>query len=380
VYFTCDKTKENTPMSHNKRSYRKGNPRGTKSKFNARKFRRYDKVAIQRHAIRLYDLEKIHPEMIAFTLGVSARSVYRWIVLFKHKGWDVFKLPTPSRKCRLNTDQLSEIAIMIVTKLPSEFGYDTKLWTRKLISEEIFKKYGIQISETHVGRLLRRNKITPQKPIRKAYQQQVDVVRHFKTSVFPQLLNKAKSEGALILWLDETQARSDPNIGRTWGRKGQTPVVPADGKVQKINVIGTIDQNGCTDFMTYEGNTDTSVIISFIDMIAKKKKEKLYIILDNAIYHKSHALNEHIEKYHKGWLELVYLPPYSPELNPAELIWAHLKSHGLNRIISKTRDLFIDAVDKCLLKFSNNVAIGKSLFGKKELDYITQNIPNLLAA
>lgn len=367
-------------MTSIKRSYRKGNPRGTKSRFNGRKFRRYDKVAIQRHAIRLYDLEKIHPEIIAVTLGVSSRSVYRWIKMFKNKGWDVFNLPTPSRKCRLNEEQLSDIALMVITKLPSDFGYDTKLWTRQLISEEIFKKYGIKMSETHVGRLLKRNKITPQKPIRKAYQQNADAVEYFKKYTFPDLINKAKNEEALILWLDETQARSDPNIGRTWGRRGQTPIVPADGKIQKINVIGTIDQNGYTDFMTYEGNTDTLVVISFIDMIAKKKKEKLYIILDNAIYHKSQALKEHIEKYHKGWLELVYLPPYSPELNPAELIWAHLKTHGLNRIVSKTRQLFTEAVDNCLLKFSNNLMLGKCLFGKKELDYITQQIPRLLVA
>ena len=66
--------------------------------------------------------------------------------------------------------------------------------------------------------------------------------------------------------------------------------------------------------MTYDCNTDTSVVISFIDMLAKKYKEKIYIILDNAIYHKSKELLAHIERYHKGWLELVYLPPYSPDL------------------------------------------------------------------
>ena len=248
------------------------------------------------------------------------------------------------------------------------------------MAEEIVKKYQIHFSETHIGRILKRNKITPQKPIRKAYQQQADLVEHFKKSVFPELVNKAKKEGALILWLDETQARSDPNIGRTWGQKGQTPIIPADGKVQKINVIGTVDQNGYTDFMTYEGNTDTSTVIAFLDMIAKKKKEKLYIILDNAAYHRSQALRDHIAEKHDGWLELIYLPPYSPELNPAELIWAHLKSHGLNRIFSKTKQLFHNFVENCLLKFTQNITLGRSLFRKQELDYITQNLPHLLAA
>ena len=367
-------------MSHNKRSYRKNNPRGIKSKFNVRKFRQYDKVGIQRHAIRLHESDNHSPEVIALILGVSSRSVYRWVSWFKSKGWAAFELPKPSRRCKLTEEQLGEIILLILNQIPTACGYETNLWTRKIIAHEIFKKFEISFSETSIGRILRRNKITPQKPIRKAYQQNKEVVEEFVNFTFPSLVEKAKNEGALIHWLDETQARCDANIGRTWGKQGDTPIIPANAKKERINVIGTIDHNGGTDFMTYEGNTDTSIVISFIDMLAKKKKEKIYIILDNAHYHKSKALIEHIEIHHKGWLELVYLPPYSPELNPAELIWAHLKSHGLNRILTKTKETFFDAVYVHLNKFTCNVNLGKALFGKKELAFITKSMPHLLAA
>ena len=367
-------------MLHVKRSYRKGNPRGTKSKFNGRKYRRYDQVAIRRHAMRMYETGEFSPEIIAQRLGISARSVYRWVSWFKKKGWDAFKLPEPKRRCKLIEEQLAEIASIVLNKTPVSLGLQTNLWTRKIISEEILKRFGIRLSESSVGRILRRNKITPQKPIRKAYQQDARAVEEFKSIIFPSLVEKAKKEGALILWLDETQACSDSNIGRTWGKQGETPIISGNGKKEKINVIGAIDQNGQTHFMTYDCNTDTSVVISFIDMLAKKYKEKIYIILDNAIYHKSKELLAHIEKYHKGWLELVYLPPYSPELNPAELIWAHLKSHGLNRILTKTKEKFVEAVDIHLTKFSNDLALGKSVFGKKELAFITEQMPHLLAA
>ena len=94
----------------------------------------------------------------------------------------------------------------------------------------------------------------------------------------------------------------------------------------------------------------------------------------------TYELLAHIERYHKGWLELVYLPPYSPELNPSELIWAHLKSHGLNRILTKTKEKFLEAVNNHLTKFSNDLSLGKSVFGKKELAFITEQMPHLLAA
>lgn len=367
-------------MANNKRSYRKGNPRGTKSKFNARKYKRYDQVAIRRHAMRMYETGEFTAEIIGQMLGISARSVYRWVSWFKNKGWDAFKLPEPKRKCKLTEEQISEIAFLVLNNTPAVLGFSTNLWTRKIISDEIFKKFDIKLSESSVGRILRRNKITPQKPIRKAYQQDLQAVEEFKSIIFPSLVKKAKKEGALILWGDETQACSDSNIGRTWGKQGETPIIPGNGKKEKINVIGTIDQNGQTQFMTYDCNTDTSVVISFIDMLAKKYKEKIYIILDNAIYHKSKELLAHIERYHKGWLELVYLPPYSPELNPSELIWAHLKSHGLNRILTKTKEKFLEAVNNHLTKFSNDLSLGKSVFGKKELAFITEQMPHLLAA
>jgi len=367
-------------MKQNKRSYRKGNPRDTKSKFNGRKYRQYDRIGIQRHAIRLYVEENIHPEITAQMLRTSVRSVYRWISWFKTKGWDAFQLPKPKRRCKLHEEQIGEIVRLIIGQTPEVLGYETNLWTRKIISQEILKRFKIQLSEVSVGRILRRNKVTPQKPIRKAYQQNKEAVEEFKSIIFPSLVQKAKDEKAIILWLDETQACSDANIGRTWGKQGDTPIISGNGSKQKINVIGTIDQNGCTNFMTYEGNTDSSVVMVFIDMIAKKKKEKIYLILDNARYHKSKALVEHIEKYHKGWLELIYLPPYSPELNPAELIWAHLKSHGLNRILTKTKEIFTAAVELHLKNLSNNVTLGKNFFGKKELEFIRKNLLYLLAA
>jgi len=367
-------------MSHNKRSYRKGNPRGTKAKFNGRKYRRFDQVGVQRHAIRLFEQEALHPEMIAQLLRLSVRSVYRWIAWFKSRGWEAFKLPNPKRKCKLNMEQIGEVSSLVLTKTPMMVGYETNLWTRKIIAEEILKRFDIKLSESAVGRILKRNKITPQKPIRKAYQQNKEAVEEFMNKTFPELVQKIKNNGGLILWLDETQACSDSNIGRTWGRQGETPIIAGNGQKQKINVIGTIDQNGQPQFMTYEGNTDTYVVISFLDMLSKKYKEKLYIVLDNAHYHKSKALLEHIETYHKGWLELVYLPPYSPELNPAELIWAHLKSHGLNRILTKTKEKFVDAVETHLIKFSNDINLGRSVFGKKELAFITKHMPHLLAA
>ncbi len=357
-------------MTTYKRSYRKCNHRNTKSTINGRKISKYEQAALRRRAILLLIETDLHPEIIAKGLGVSVGSIYRWIKWYKNRGMEAFPLSKPNRESKLSEFQLNEMIPVILTQTPLDFGFQTVLWTRAIIAKIILDKFSILLHETTVGRILKRNKITLQKPIRKAYQQDKMEAENFRNFIFPELVAKTKKEGGIILWLDETSAISEPNIGTTWGAIGKTPIVPANGKREKINVIGTISYSGFTDFMVYEGNTDTNVLITYIDLLAKKVKGKIYIILDNASYHKSDALMEHIDKYHKGWLELVWLPAYSPELNPSELLWAHLKSHGLNRIVTKTKFDFHAAVDLHLKKFMENPFLSRSVFGKKELSFI----------
>ena len=346
-------------------SQRKLNP-------NSRKFAKYDRVALRRQALRLYLEKNFHPEFIAKALGVSARSVHRWIGWFKKRGWDAFQIPKPCRRSKLNESQFLEITEMILTKTPLEFGFDTVLWTRAIIAHIILNKFSISLHETSIGRILKANKLTPQKPIRKSYRQNKEEVKQFCEDFFPQLFQQAQSENATIAWLDESSISSESNIGQTWGLSGITPIIPSNGEREKINVIGTIDQSGVTHFMTYEESTDSQVIITYIDEMSKTKKNKIYLILDNASYHKSNIVKQHVQDFHSGWLELVYLPPYSPELNPCELLWAHLKSHGLNRILTKTKLEFVTAVEKHLSKFMGDKKLGLSMFGKKELAYIRE--------
>ena len=141
---------------------------------------------------------------------------------------------------------------MILTKTPLEFGFDTVLWTRAIIAHIILNKFSISLHETSIGRILKANKLTPQKPIRKSYRQNKEEVKQFCEDFFPQLFQQAQSENATIAWLDESAISSESNIGQTWGLSGITPIIPSNGEREKINVIGTIDQSGVTHFMTYK--------------------------------------------------------------------------------------------------------------------------------
>src|ERR687896_2439185 len=113
---------------------------------------------------------------------------------------------------------------------PDQLGLPFFLWTREAVGELIKRRLGLALSQWTVGRPLKRWGFTPQKPARRAYEQNPAAVRRWLLEEYPQVQKQAKEEGAEIHWGDEMGARSDHQAGRTWGRKGKTPVVAAPGK------------------------------------------------------------------------------------------------------------------------------------------------------
>lgn len=124
--------------------------------------------------------------------------------------------------------------------------------------------------------------------------------------------------------------------------------------------------------MVYEQKTDSDLLITYLDAFMKTQNGKVYVILDNARYHHAKKVHEHIQTHYKDKLTLIYQPPYSPELNPIELVWAHLKTHGINRVLTKSLEELKEAACLHLKKFMDNSALGLAMFGKNTLFYITK--------
>jgi hypothetical protein len=114
-------------------------------------------------------------------------------------------------------------------KDPRQYGFDFGLWTRQIVGALIAQKFGVRLGVTAVGRLLAELDITPQKPLRRAYERDPAAIKRWTTTVFPRLRARAQRVGAKIFFLDEAGVRSDQVLGRTWGLRGQTPEVPTSG-------------------------------------------------------------------------------------------------------------------------------------------------------
>ena len=156
------------------------------------------------------------------------------------------------------------------------------------------------------------------------------VVRRWLEVEYPELRKQAKAEGAEIHWGDEMGVRSDHQAGRTWGRQGQTPVVRGTGQRFRCNVISSLTNQGVLRFRVFQENFNGEVFIDFLRRLVRDRSRKVYLIVDRHPVHTSRKVRRWVER-HQAEIRLVYLPPYSPELNPGEFLNQDVKTNAAGR-------------------------------------------------
>ena len=267
---------------------------------------------------------------VASILEVSRTSVVRWWRSYRREGMKGLKVKKRGRrygqKRRLDREQERSIQRMLVDKTPDQLKLPFALWTRKAVQEAITQHYDVKLPIRTVGEYLYRWGFTPQKPVKKSYEQQPERVKKWLDEEYPGIARKAREEGAEILWGDETGISSEDNRGRGYAPKGQTPVVYGPGKRFSASMISAINNQGKMRFMVYEGALRVDTFLKFLRRVIKDTGRKIFIIVDNLRVHHAKKVQKWVEK-HKDRIEIFFLPPYSPEHNPDEYMNQDVKAH-----------------------------------------------------
>lgn len=237
---------------------------------------------------------------------------------------------------KLKKEQAFEVRRLIKDKLPDQLKLPYGLWTREAVAELIERRYNVKLSRWQVGRYLKTWGYTSQKPIKKAFEQKPAEVKKWLEEEYPTIEKKAKDENAVIYFGDETGCRSDHQSGKSYAPKGQTPVVKSTGKRFTVNLIAAISNRGHLQFMIMEKNFNSTVFQKFLSQMIRYSKHKIFFITDNHPSHKTKQLIEWLEE-NKEKIEVFFIPPYSPELNPQEYLNQDLKTNiiGKKRAINK---------------------------------------------
>jgi len=309
------------------------------------------------------------PSTVMESFGLCRTTIYPWLRDFKKHGWNalaesISEGPPP----KLTEAQQHRVKRWILGKDPRQYGFDFGLWTRRIVQQLILEKMRVELCLTSVGKLLARLDITPQKPLRRAYERDPQAVALWLAETYPGLKRRAKREGAMIFFLDEAGFQSDPPLGRTYGLKGSTPVVKTSGQRQSINVISAVNARGAFWAATYEGKLNGESFVLFLQNFMKGRSEKVFLVLDGHPAHTAKMAESYVASL-GGRLEFHRLPTYAPDLNPDEFVWSHMKTNGVSKKPLKQNESLRRRVEEDLVRIHDNQPLVRSFFGAKTVAY-----------
>lgn len=320
-------------------------------------------------AVRRVTEDGERPSAVMDSLGLCRTTIYPWLREFKDKGFaalaeKIAAGPEPL----LNEAQRQQVRRWIIGKDPRQHGFDFGLWTRRIVQTLIRERMGVDFCLTSVGKLLASLDITPQKPLRRAYERDPLAVERWRRESYPKLKKRAKKLGAMIFFLDEAGFQSDPPLGRTYGLKGHTPVVTSSGQRQSINVISAVNAGGAFWAATYTGKLNAESFLEFLKDFMKSQRRKVLLVVDGHPAHKAKLIKQYVAKL-AGRLELHFLPPYAPDLNPDEFVWNYMKGSGVSKKPLKKNESLRERVEQDLATIYRNRALVASFFLAESVSY-----------
>jgi transposase len=291
-------------------------------------------AALRKRAVRAV-LDGMTQAQAARVFGVHPNAVNRWIKRYREGGWDGLSERRRGRRAgeqpALAEPQQQEVIALVRESTPDQLGLPGFLWTRDAVGELIGQRYGLWLARTTVGGYLRRWGFSPQKPQHRALEQNPAAVARWLAEEFPAIRAQARQEGGVVLWLDEMGVRSDAAAGRSWAPVGQTPVIKGTGKRFGVNMLSAISNAGRLRFRLFTGSFNGPVFIDFLGRLLRDcGGRKVHLIVDGHPVHHAKLVSAFIGR-HAERIELHFLPGYSPELNPVELLNHDVKANAAGR-------------------------------------------------
>jgi transposase len=291
-------------------------------------------AALRNRAVRAV-LEGMTQAEAARAFRVHPNAVNRWIKRYREGGWPGLserrRGRRPGEQAALSESQQQEVIALVRETTPDQLGLGGFLWTREAVAELIGQRYGLGLARTTVGGYLRGWGFSPQRPQRRALEQNPAAVARWLAETYPAIRARAKREGGVVLWLDEMGVRSDAAAGRSWAPVGQTPATKRTGKRFRVNMISAISNAGMLRFRLFVGSFTGAVFIDFLRRLLRDcGGRKVHLIVDGHPVHRAKAVSAWVGR-HADRIELHFLPGYSPELNPVELLNHDVKANAAGR-------------------------------------------------
>jgi transposase len=237
--------------------------------------------------IRKMAIERVRegerPSVVIASYGFHRSVMYRWMKAAAGRGKGLRALASrrgTGRPKKLSAAQERQVFRWINGNNPMQYGFDFGLWTRQITRELVQREFGVTLSLASIGALLARLGLTAQKPLQRAYQRDLEAIERWRRDTYPAIVRRARAEKADIYFWDESGFRADAVQGRTWGVKGETPVVQVPGQRQSISAASAVSAKGAFWFATYQGALTGERLVELLGKLMYRRRKPLHLVLD----------------------------------------------------------------------------------------------------
>lgn len=316
----------------------------------------------------------MHPEDVADLYDVGRSTVYNWWKEYQEKGPAALMVKkAPGRAPRLAGKQREQLRKWIVGKDPRQLQFDFALWTRQMVRDLIKREFGVDYTPQAVGNILRDMGLSPQRPLVRAYEQDPERVRRWKEEEYPAIVKAAKAAGGRIFFGDEAGIRTDYHSGTTWAPVGRTPIVRGTGDRKSVNMISVVSPRGEIHFSFLSGNLNSGLFIDYLKKLMHDIPGPIFLIVDGYPSHRSKETLEFVQST-EGLLNLFFLPPYSPELNPDEWVWKSIKHDQVGKMASRSVVEMRNGISRAVARLQSTADFVLGFFRDPNLAYIGSSV------
>jgi transposase len=298
---------------------------------------------------------------VANAYGINRTTLFRWIRRYGENGLHGLERKEVSGRPRLLEDLDKTALWEIVRKPATDFGYETDLWTIGRVHCIVQEVYATEISQDTIWRRLREAGLTYQKPERQYFQMDEETRQEWMATEAPKIRRAVRKHDALLYFQDEANVSLTAFLGKTWAPRGETPRQKVTGSRGGVAAISAINGRGRLIFKLHEKRICSEEVIEFLgQMLQHHKKRHLVVVMDQAPPHVSKRTMAYIEKQER--LHVFHLPKYSPDWNPDEKVWNHLKHQELKGHQAKTKPELRELAERKLQTMSSNSSLLRGIF------------------
>lgn len=314
-----------------------------------------------RHRAALAVLEGMPVVDVASAFGVNRKTVSRWVARLESEGVSGLNRKTGSGRPRKLEELTEDELYDIVLQGALAFGYESDLWTVARLRRVIAEEFEIDLSKNTVWRRLRDAGLTYQKPEREYYEIDEATRKKWLRYEVPKIRRTVRKHRAILYFQDESNISLTAFLGKTWAPRGQTPKAKVTGKRAGVSATSAISRGGHLLFRLLDKRIASREVIEFLEQMLKHHPRRhLVVVMDQAPPHTSKKTQSWVDSQRR--LHTFYLPKYSPDWNPDEKVWNHLKHNELASHQAKTKDELKQLTRKKLQSMAKRPALMRGLF------------------